>query len=404
MTGLPVDVPAPRPRGWRWPVTAWAGVAAVLVVVVWQSSVHLPAAEEREPPRATTEVADGVFGPWLRWDTKYYVRVAEDGYGGPDVAVFEDGGETLVAFFPGYPLLVRGVADLGIGTGLALILVTAVSGLLVAVLFHRWCRRVLDEAASRRATWALLLFPWSYVLVAAGYPEALFLALAIGAFLLAEDDHPVAAGVLAALASTTRVIGIGVALGVALRVAERRGALTFDGWRPRLELGRFQRRDLGLLLGGVGLAGWMAFCWSRYGDPLAFSTAQRGWSQGFGPRSWFKLGLIDQIQHNGDRFFVLRLAAQGLAMVLMALALPAVWRRFGAGYGTFTIVAVALPLLGSSNFASNGRMALMAFPVFALAGERLGREPVRARGALLGASGALLVLVASWWGRGYWMA
>ena len=388
-----------------WPAGAWAAVAATLLVVVWQSAEHLPLAEEGLEPRVTEVTGlDGVLGPWLRWDTKYYVAVAEDGYGGADVEVFEDGGETLIAFFPGYPVLVRGVAATGVGTGWALVLVTAGAGVATAVLFHRWCRRFLDDRSARLATLTLLLFPWAYVLVAAGYPESLFLALAVGAFLLAEDDHPLAAGLLTAAAAVTRAIGIGLAVGVAVRVAERRGALTFAGWRPQLHRGHLRRTDWWVLLGLLGLPLWGLYCWVRYGDPLAFSTAQRGWSQGFGPRSWLKLGLIDQLQHNADRFFVMRLGAQGLAIILVAAAVPAVWRRLGPGYGTYAAVAVGLPLLGSANFASNGRMALMAFPVFAVAGERLGRERPGARRALLAGSGILLVAVASLWGRGYWMA
>jgi multisubunit Na+/H+ antiporter MnhB subunit len=118
----------------------------------------------------------------------------------------------------------------------------------------------------------------------------------------------------------------------------------------------------------------------------------------------FKLGLVEQLQDNQDRMFVLRLLLQGLVMVLFALALPAVWRRFGAGYGTYTAVAVALPLLGSANFASHGRFALMAFPVFGVLGERLAKERPRGACAMVAASGIALGAVASLWGRGHWMS
>ena len=389
----------------RWATALHLAVAAALVVIVWQSSVHLTPQEEGRYPRAITlDHGDKVLGPWLYWDTKYYVDISEHGYRTDDRAVFEAGGETAAAFFPGYPLVVAGLGLLGVSTGFALVGVTLLAGLGATVVLHQLFTLQMSRLASRRASLALALFPWSYFLIAAAYPEALFLLLAGAAFLLVEHDRPVLAGLLAALASATRLIGIGLVLGLAIRIAEKREALTFDGWRPRLDLSRLRRRDAGVLLGASGLAAWMVVCWVRYGDPLAFSTAQRGWSQGFGPRSWFKLGLIDQLQNNQDRFFVTRLVLQGLVMLLFAIALPAVWRRFGAGYGTYAVVAVALPLLGSANFASNGRFALMAFPVFALAGERLARERAPGDWVVLAMSATALVAVASLWGRGYWMA
>ncbi len=384
---------------------AYLVLASVLGLVVWLSSVNLPHGEEGLEPRSTTlRHGDPVLGPWLYWDAKYYVTISEKGYTARDVEVFERRGETTVAFFPGYPLVVRAVAALVGETGLALVLVTLISGFALAVVLHRW---LLEQMARTAAAWALastLLFPWAYFLVATGYPEALFLLLAVSAFMLVEHDRPVAAGVVGALAAATRLVGVGVFIGIALRLAERRGALSFAGRRPRFDRTQLRRRDAGVLLAVTGLLAWMVFCWIHYGDPVAFSTAQRSWSQGFGPRSWLKLGLIDQLFHNADRFWVLRLVMQGVVMLLFCATVPAVWRRFGVGYGSYTLVVLALPMLGSANFASNGRFALMAFPTFALIGERLSTEAPRAARLALGASAALLIGMTSFWARGYWMA
>lgn len=392
-------------RGRAPALVAFLAVAAALFVTVWLSSIHLTPAEEGLESRATTlRRGDEVLGPWLYWDTKYYVTIAEHGYSEADVEVFRAGGETTVAFFPLYPAVVRAVAEVVGETGLALVLVTFASGLALSVVLYGWFQDQLGKSAAGWALAAILLFPWSFFLVGAGYPEALFLLLAVSAFVLVERDRPVLAGLVGALATLTRVVGVGVVVGTALRVAERRGALSFDGWRPRLDRTKLRRRDWGVLLAASGLLAWMAFCWVYYGDPVAFSTAQRGWSQGFGPRSWFKLGFFDQLVNNADRFFVLRLTLQGAVILFFCAAIPAVWRRFGAGYGAYTLVVLALPMLGSANFASSGRFVLMAFPTFALLGERLADQPVRAARVALGASGVLLLVAASLWGRGYWMA
>ena len=384
---------------------AFGLVTVVLMLTVWLSSEHLPRQEQAASPRFTTmQHGDEVLGPWLYWDARHFGAIVRDGYNDADVVRYQRGGAADVAFFPGYPLVVGAVDRLVGEIGLALVLVTLAAGAVLVQVLYRWLRLQTSAAAAGCAVAVTLLYPWSYVLIAAGYSDALFLALTVASFLLVEHDRPVLAGLVGALATATRLAGVGLLIGLALRVAERRGALRFDGWRPHLDRSKLHRPDAGVLLAASGIVAWMAFCWVRYASPVAFSTAQRGWGQGFGPRSWFKLGLVDQVVNNADTFFVLRLVAHGVAIVVLAAAVPSVFRRFGVAYGTYTAIVVGLPLLGSANFASNGRLGLAAFPCFALAGEHLAANQTRLARPALVASGVVLVGVASCWGRGYWMA
>lgn len=396
------DPAACRGRAW-WPAAVFVALAAVLGVTMWQSSVRLAPAEAGLQSRVTLAHGDEVLGPWLYWDGGANYDIAQNGYTDADVEVFEDGGEARVAYFPGYPLAVRGLSLLVGDVALAEVLVTFLAGLALVSLLHGWFAAHLDRAAARLATLAVLLFPWAFFLVGAGYGDALFLLFAVGAFRLLEDDRPVAAGVVGALASGTRFVGVAVIIGLAVLAAERRGALGWHRWRPTLDRTRLRRADYGVLLAGGGLVAYAAFCWIRYGDPVAFSTAQAGWNQGAGPRTWFKQLFLELVLHDPDRFFVLRLAAQGVVLLLFCAAIPAVWRRFGPGYGTYTLVSLALPAIGSAAFASQGRYVLAAFPVFALLGAWLAERRPAQRAGYLVASGAALLLVTSWWGRGYWM-
>lgn len=393
----------PRPARAAWPAAFFVGLAAVLVLVMWQSSTHLSPVEAALETTPEIDTGREVLTPWLYWDSGFYRRIAEDGYPERDVVVFEERGESLVAFFPGYPALVRAVTGVTGDVGLSAILATLGAGLALALVANRWFSGAVGEEGGRWATAALFLFPWSFVIVAAGYSEALFLLAAMGAFTLVEADRPVAAGIVGAVASATRAVGIGVVVGLMVLMLQRRGALSRRGWRPVVDWSRLRRRDAGVLLSAGGVGAWMVFCWVRYGDPVAFSTAQRGWNQGVGVRSLFKLGFLQQLEQNQERDFVLRLGLQGVVMIAFCLAVPAVWRRFGAGYGTYTAIVLGLPMLGSTNFTSNGRFVLAAFPVFALVGEHLAAAPVRRAIATLGASGALLLGVTALWGRGYWM-
>lgn len=403
MSGAAADSSTAHARDRRWAAGAFVALALVLGVTMWQSSVHLDPAEAGLVERVTLRHGDEVLGPWLFWDGKAHGDIAENGYTDADVQVFKARGESRVAFFPGYPAVVRAASVVTRDVALAEIVATFFAGLALVLVLHSWLRSRLDPGAARAAVFAFLLFPWAFFVVGAGYGDALFIVLAVSAFVLLERDRPLAAGLVGAGATATRFVGVAVLLGLAVRAAERRGALEWrDGW-PRLDRSKLRSVDHGVLLAAIGLVGYATFCWVRYGDPVAFLTAQRGWNQASGPRTWFKHLFFDLVLHHPDRFFVLRLAVQGVVLLVFLGAVPAVWRRLGAGYGTYTLVVLALPAIGSAAFASQGRYTLAAFPVFALLGEWLTRISGAKRVAYLGCSGLALLVVASFWGRGYWM-
>ncbi len=151
-----------------------------------------------------------VLGGWCRFDCGWYLDITDHGYFMADPPQ-----QSSVAYFPGYPYVTRPLADLIDNTPLALIVVTWLSGFATLLLFARWCASRLERRAAMVAVACFALYPYAWYLYGAGYGDALFLALAIGAFLLLEDDHPVLAGVAGAAATVTRPIGIAVAAGSA---------------------------------------------------------------------------------------------------------------------------------------------------------------------------------------------
>ena len=386
---------------WRFALVAFAVVAIVLGIVVPLSNAHLSPGEGH---RGEVTKLDSVLGPWIQFDAGWYRRISEDGYTDADVANYDAGEESAAAFFPGYPAAVRAATPVvGDDPFLAEIAVTMVAGALVAILFLRWCRRRVSANSSRMAVLALLLFPYAFYLVAAPYGDALFLLATVAAFLLAEDDRPVLAGLAGAVATLTRPVGIAVVIGLVVVVAEKRGALR---WRPRLRFdrSRLRRSDPAVLLSGLGAAAFMVYEWFRFGSPVAYSIAQRGWDQAFGVRTALKFRFFDHVLHDPRPGFVLRLAAQAVLVIVFVAAVPAVWRRFGAGYGLYTAIALALPTIGSATFISTGRYVLAAFPVFALFGVWLSEQRPRVAHAVLALSAIGLVSFASLYGRSFLMA
>src|SRR5207245_4329002 len=105
------------------------------------------------------------------------------------------------------------------------VIVTYLAGVAAALLFHHWCQAALGRTGARLGVLLLLLYPFSFFLFGVVYSDALFLASALGAFVLLEHDRPWLAGLAGALATATRPVGVAVVAGLVLRALERRGGV-----------------------------------------------------------------------------------------------------------------------------------------------------------------------------------
>jgi hypothetical protein len=385
-------------------------VAMVLAVVVQTSHTHL----SPEKPQLGPDISDAAFyGGWMQFDSGWYVYIAEHGYDDHQAASFKAGEQSAVAYFPAYPLAARQMARLtGSDYVLAAQLTTVTCGLAVLLLFWVWCGRRLSPAARRTALLVLALYPYAWFLYGSGYGDVLFISFTIGAFLLLERDRPVLAGLAGAGASASRLIGIGTIIGLIVMVIERRHALVrteadgarrwWSGWR--LDRSRLRLRDGGVLLSLAGIGSYCLFLWNRVGDPIAFNTVQSapGWNQGTGLKTWFKYSFFADVIR-GEHSYGVRLVAQALLCLVFIIAIPFVAKRIGAAYAVYTSVIIGIPLIGTSTMQGFGRYLLSAFPVFAVAGGILA-ERARPRRAVLMCSSMLLLVLASLFGRGFYLS
>jgi hypothetical protein len=396
--------PAPCDRAdTRWLLTRAAALYVALAIAltgVTAFAIHHSSTDPLIPFGGNQ-----VVGGWCRFDCGWYVSIADNGYFFADPPR-----QSSVAYFPGYPLVARPLAALLDNTPLALIIVTWLAGLATLLLFARWCASRMRRRTALLAVACFALYPYAFYLYGSGYGDALFLAFAIGAFLLLEDDHPVLAGLAGAAAAATRPIGIAVAAGLVLRAIELRGGLprrNGDGWLAklgipaRLDVRRVRARDAGVLLAPLGLVAWSGYLWARFDDPFAYSTVQAAWGQGEGPRTWFKIAFTEELL-NGTRTGY-RNIIQGLLVVVALVAVPFVARRLSAAYAGYVLLAVALPALSTRDFFGMGRYMLGAFPLFALAGLLLAERP-RWRAPVLVAATALLVLGTYGFARNWYLS
>ena len=160
----------------------YVALAAPLWGVVWLSASGGGLIEAAKPEDFFS--GPRVLGGWIHWDGEWYKRIAQDGY------FFSIDVQSSAAFFPAYPLLLRGLSALGGDPAVWGIAVTVVCGAAISVLFPDWCRRMGLGHAAPLAIAAMLLWPYAWFLFGAVYSDAMFIAFALASFVMIERDRP----------------------------------------------------------------------------------------------------------------------------------------------------------------------------------------------------------------------
>jgi hypothetical protein len=373
---------------------AFALVVAVLTVVVSIAERHRA---NGNPILQGPAWLDG----WFQYDAGWYWSIVETGYS------YTPGQQSSIAFFPTYPLGVRALREAVGDTQVAGTLLAVLAGAGAVLLFARWVWTRLPRRSAITAVAVLMLYPYAMFLYGAMYADSLFLLCAIGAFVLLERRWYLAAGLVGALATAGRPVGVAVVAGLVVRTLEilaqeRSGGEERVGWRDLVRAVRDVRlRHVGVLASLVGIGAWCVYLWLTFGDPVAFVAVESapGWNQGAGPRTWLKIAYAGTLV-KGPYDIALLLTIQAIACLCAVLLLRRVWQRFGWGYLAYAAVVLAIPILGTKDFMGTGRYALVAFPVLAAAGDFLAtRRRSWILYAVLGLSAALLLVLTWLFGR-----
>lgn len=402
------------PAAWR-PALAIAARATlgsrVLVVLAGAWAVAIWGISARaavfDPARLTYGFgawADPFLATFARWDSTWFVDIADHGYG--------DGG-SRAAFFPLYPLLVRAVSLVTVSTVAAGVLVSLACLFGALAVLHRLTALELDEDAATATVWLVALFPMSFFLGAV-YSEALFLLLSVAACYAARTERWAWAAGLGALAALTRSAGLVLVVPLALlwwRAHRRPGAPLAWLLAVPLALAGFC-----LGLAAAGLPADAPFTaqteWMRaFAGPFAgaWDGAVAAWQ---GARQLLS-GSRDPVRFTaagGDPFVVARINLVLFAsLVAGVVATVGVLRRLPLAYGAYVVAALALPLsypVAPQPLMSLPRFLAVLFPLFMWAGWWVSR-PARvrvARPVAYGASGVLLVVACAQFATWHWVA
>ncbi|MFJ3099046.1 hypothetical protein [Streptomyces hydrogenans] len=288
-----------------------------------------------------------------RWDSLWYSRVADFGYG---FSIQAPDGRHLssMAFFPLLPLLEKSAGLLGISSSNAGLVISLVASLVAATGLFLLGRYVHSAKAGYLLVCLWASLPVSIVQSMA-YSESLFVALSSWALYAALRERWVTAGLLAFFAGLTRPVGlaVGAAVIVAVLLAMRSARIP-----PNLRgNGRILFACIISPLGAVGYILWVGL---RRGDPFGYFQVQAEWGNGFDGGVNFSRFLAEPIW---DSWILVALFMAG---IICLAALPHVI-LFRQGQPMPLIVYSAMVTLlavgASGYFGSKPRLLIPAFPL-----------------------------------------
>lgn len=248
-------------------VTMWLLSRLVIVAVMQLIAPLLPTSIMQRGGNFVPTIGWELFS---HWDGEFYQHIATVGY-----EYAPDAKQSSIAFFPLFPLVTRVVMSLGLPFEVAGTLVNNLAFLgALGVLYH-W---VEERHGIRTAKWATAVLAWCpfSIFGTVTYTEGLFLLLTTASLQAFDNRHYARAALWGAMATATRVNGAAL-IPTFLLVA----------WRER-------RPPIAYVVAfttGGGLLLFSLYCALRFGDPLAFVHAQKGWQSqtGFNVKVWWDL-------------------------------------------------------------------------------------------------------------------
>jgi hypothetical protein len=315
---------------------------------------------------------DPGWGPWPhfrggtyvaralgRWDGAWYLWVARWGY--PDTATLSKH-LSDVAFFPGYPIAVRGVSAATGWTQLTSALVIAtVLGAVATSLVWLLANKFADRKVADRAAALFAFFPGAFVLSMA-YAEALMLVAIAAALIFVIRRQWVLAGIAGLVATMTRPNALAIVAALAV-------VALVEIWR---------RRNWWSLaapaIASLGIVGYFSYLLVHAGSFTVWFKSERDmWHDhiSVGPPIYHRLvGMFQNPPINLDDGRLNDLFAN-IGIVLIVIGLVYLFRsKLPLVIKVYTAFALIIPAT-SAAVTPRPRMLLAAFPLAIVASMEL---------------------------------
>lgn len=285
------------------------------------------------------------LGVFDAWDSVHYRSIATSGY-----EFVDDGGQHNIAFFPLFPLMVRGVMNLGLSFEVAGLLVNNITFLAALYCVYFW---VAEHHGTKGARWTATVLAWCPLSLFGTviYTEGLYLFLSAAALRTFDRQQYCWTAFWGAMATATRPTGMALIPALLLAAWKER--------RPRVAYLAAAATATGLLL-------FSLYCAIDFGNAIAFINAQKGWrpSLGFDGQGWWNMLLeIALGKSDGQHSWIQRLL-HPLFFSIIVSSVYLLWREQQKLssvikiYGFYAVVTISL-ILASDRYINNVLNAVM---------------------------------------------
>jgi hypothetical protein len=334
----------PGLRRWYlfWPTVAYVGVRVLTLValVVIDRITHV-----------------GLEHRLFRWDSRWFVWTAEQGY--PRTLPMVDGhvaGNTI-AFFPVYPGVVRWVAHLtSVSTLVVAGVISAVTGLTATLAVGRLVRAWAGTGPATRAALLFAVFPGTFVF-SLMYSEGIVITcLALGLLALLRRRWWLA-GLLGMVATATTPIALAFVLSCAWCAV---AAIRRD---------RAWRALLAPVLAPLGFLVYMAWLWAHTGQLDAWRLTEKGGWQSY-PSLVYPFHIVATFLFDPVRPTITgQLLMAGIVFTVVAAVL-AIRQRQPAPVLLYGLAAAGMAALAAP-VGLRPRFVMLAFPLVVAVATRL---------------------------------
>ncbi|MBP8591493.1 hypothetical protein KBI33_03480 [Candidatus Shapirobacteria bacterium] len=333
---------------------------------------------------------------WSRanFDGFHYLNIARGGYG-----------YLQEAFFPLFPLLIRFLAPFFRGYLNAGFFLANFAFLLMIYAFQLLIETNKEKSINRLLL-IFLFFPTSFYF-ACLYNESLFLSFVFLSFFQAKKGKWLRAGIWAAFASATRVVGVFMLPALLVEFLEQ------NHWQLDSLFKKENGKKLAAIaISSLGFISYAVYLKIRTGDWLRFASVQAGFGA---QRTTTKLILLPQVFWrylkmitivNPHQYLYFNVWFEFLvACLFLVLLFLGWWKRKGyqipASFLTFASFSYLLPAL-TGTFSSLPRYVLVCFPAFMVLEKLLSQKWLFRVYLIFSTLG--MILLAAFFFRGYWVA
>ncbi|MBI2599836.1 glycosyltransferase family 39 protein [Candidatus Daviesbacteria bacterium] len=327
---------------------------------------------------------------WANFDGEHYLSIAIFGYK-----------QLEQAFFPLYPLLISFFSNPDPSDLLTSLINSTIAGLFISnisfalALIFLW-ELIKIDFSKKIAYWViilLLIFPTSFYFGAV-YNESLFLLLSVLSFYSARKGNWLAAGLFGAVASSTRVFG-----------AFLLPALLIEAWQQKTPFFRLSW----VFLIPFGLVIYMGYLKATNGDPFAFYNLQtlvgeqhqRGIV--FLPQVYFRYIKMLATTSMQNPIFQTLILEFAVGLLFFILPIYGYFKKIRLSYVLYALIGFLVPAIQGS-FSSSPRYVIILFPAFLAAALWVNGLSKIAKVIILVSSFSALIVEATLFLRGYWVA